>query len=158
MTDVRWLNESENRAWRGYAEMSSRLGAYLHRSLNRQTGLSLSDYEVLVRLSESPHHRLRAFELGMSLQWEKSRLSHHLTRMERRGLVARDTCESDGRGLFILLSPEGQKALEEAAPHHVNDVRARLIDLLTPAELETMALIAERVLAAIPGDDDLCSD
>ena len=154
MTD--WLNESEYRAWRGYAEMSARLNAYLHRSLSRKTGLSLSDYEVLVRLSESPHDRLRAYELGAGLQWEKSRLSHHLTRMERRGLLERESCESDGRGLFIVLTPAGRQAIEEAAPHHVTDVRQRMIDILTPQELATMATIAEKVIAGFPTDDDRC--
>ena len=158
MDAVRWLNEDENRAWRGYAEMSARLGAYLNRSLTRETGLSLSDYEVLVHLSESPHDRLRAYELGASLQWEKSRLSHHLTRMERRGLVSRQMCESDGRGLFIVLTPEGRKAIEEAAPHHVNDVRQMLIDHLTTEELEMVAAVAGRVISRLTDDEALCDD
>ena len=154
MTD--WLNESEYRAWRGYAEMSARLNAYLHRSLSRQTGLSLSDYEVLVRLSESPNDRLRAYELGAALQWEKSRLSHHLTRMERRGLLERESCETDGRGLFIVLTPVGRNAIEAAAPHHVTDVRQHMIDILTPQELATMASIAEKVIAGFSTDDEFC--
>lgn len=156
MSDVRWLDESESRAWRGYAEMSARLRAYLHRSLTTKVGLSLPDYEVLVHLSESPHGRLRAFELGSALQWEKSRLSHHLTRMERRKLVERQACESDGRGLFVVLSPEGRKAIEEAAPYHVRDVRQMLIDVLTPDQLATLAVIAEKVNAGFAVDDDLC--
>lgn len=156
-TQTRWLDEAESRAWRGYQEMSSRLTAHLNRSLAQKTGLSLSDYEVLVALSESPDDNLRAFELGSRLQWEKSRLSHHLTRMEKRGLVERMTCASDGRGLFILLTPHGRQAIEAAAPHHVADVRQLLIDQLTPAELETLAEVSTRVLDAFPSDDgDLC--
>jgi DNA-binding MarR family transcriptional regulator len=158
MNDVEWLNPVEERAWRGYTEMSARLNAHLHRSLARQTGLSLPDYEVLVHLSESPDDRLRAFELGAALQWEKSRLSHHLTRMERRGLVERQSCESDARGLFVVLTPEGRKAIEEGAPHHVSDVRSSLIDLLSTGQLETIAEISERVIAGLRDDAALCQD
>ncbi|MFP3914146.1 MAG: MarR family winged helix-turn-helix transcriptional regulator [Actinomycetota bacterium] len=156
MADTPWLDEAESRAWRGYEALSTQLSARLHRSLVRNTGLSLSDYAVLVHLSEAPTERLRAFELGSALQWEKSRLSHHLRRMENRGLVERRTCESDGRGLFVQLTPEGRKAIEEAAPQHVADVRSYLIDQLSSAQLASLAEIAEKVLAALPDDEDLC--
>lgn len=158
MNDVEWLNPVEERAWRGYTEMSARLGAHLHRSLTRQTGLSLPDYEVLVHLSESPDDRLRAFQLGAALQWEKSRLSHHLTRMERRGLIERQSCESDARGLFVVLTADGRQAIENAAPHHVNDVRSTLIDMLTTSELETIAEISEKVIAGLRHDEAPCQD
>lgn len=160
ITQTRWLDERENRAWRGYQEMTARLAAYLHRSLSRQTGLSLSDYEVLVVLSESPDDSLRAFELGAALQWEKSRLSHHLTRMERRGLVERRSCASDGRGMFVALTPAGRHTIESAAPRHVADVRDRMIDLLTPEELDTLAVISAKVIGAFSTDDTaaLCED
>lgn len=160
ITQTRWLNEQENRAWRAYLDMSKRLDAYLNRSLSRRTGLSLSDYEVMVALSEAPDDRLRAFELGAQLQWEKSRLSHHLTRMEKRGLVERQSCESDGRGLFVGLTAEGRTAIENAAPSHVADVREKMIDLLTPAELDTLTALAARVTDAFDRTDDaaLCED
>lgn len=156
MPETRWLDEAEARAWRGYQALTTRLGALLHRNLVRSTGLSLSDYAVLVHLSESPADRLRAYELGSALQWEKSRLSHHLRRMENRGLVERQTCASDGRGLFVALTPEGRRAIEEAAPLHVADVRSLLIDQLTPDQLDSLAEIAEKVLASLPTDDSLC--
>lgn len=156
MTDTRWLNETESRAWRGYQALNAQLNALLHRSLVRSTGLSLSDYAVLVHLSEAPEDRLRAYELGTALQWEKSRLSHHLRRMENRGLVERRTCESDGRGLFVALTAVGRESIESAAPLHVADVRAFLIDQLSPAQLESLAEITEKVLAGLPSDDGLC--
>ena len=108
------------------------LSALLQQRLSRHTGLSLSDYAVLVHLSESGTDRMRAYELGAALRWEKSRLSHHLRRMESRGLIERRTCTRDGRGLDVVLTPEGRKAIEEAAPFHVEDVRSLLIDQLTP--------------------------
>lgn len=153
-----WLNDSETRAWRGYQAMSSQLDALLHRNLLRSSGLSLSDYAVLVYLSESPQDRLRAYELGAALRWEKSRLSHHLRRMEKRGLVERRTCDSDGRGLWVALTPHGRRSIEEAAPRHVADVRALLVDQLTADQLESLAEITEKVLAGLPGDEDLCDD
>lgn len=156
MEESPWLNEEESRAWRGYEALSTQLSARLHKNLVRSTGLSLSDYAVLVHLSESPQDRLRAYELGTALQWEKSRLSHHLRRMENRGLIERRTCEEDGRGLFVALTPEGRASIEGAAPLHVADVRAFLIDQLTPAQLESLAEITEKVLAALPTDDSLC--
>ncbi|HLU30430.1 MAG TPA: MarR family transcriptional regulator [Acidimicrobiia bacterium] len=157
MTDTAWLDERESRAWRGFQAMADQLETALHRSLVRNTGLSLSDYAVLVYLSESPEDRLRAFELGAALRWEKSRLSHHLRRMETRGLVERRTCANDGRGLWVALTPEGRKAIEEAAPLHVADVRSLLIDQLTKEQQEALAVIAEKVLAAMPSDEDLCA-
>lgn len=156
MNEPRWLSEEESRAWRGYEALSTRLSALLHKSLVRNTGLSLSDYAVLVHLSESPEDRLRAYELGTALQWEKSRLSHHLRRMENRGLIERRTCEDDGRGLFVALTPQGRESIEGAAPLHVADVRAFLIDKLTPAQLESLAEITEKVLAGLPTDENLC--
>lgn len=158
MSEPGWLNTSESRAWRGYQQMSAQLEALLHRNLLRDTGLSLSDYAVLVHLSEAPDGVLRAFELGSALQWEKSRLSHHLRRMEKRGLVERQTCESDGRGLFVVLTSEGKDAIESAAPSHVADVRRYLIDVLTHDQLQTLAEISEKVIAGLPADQDVCAD
>lgn len=150
MADPRWLDEGESRAWRSYKRMSSQLDALLSRGIQRDAGMSLPDYEVLVLLSEAPEGRLRLFELGAALLWEKSRLSHHLRRMEARGLVERITCESDGRGLWAVLTPEGRAAIERAAPHHVRHVREFLIDHLDPADLDRLAEITEKVNAALP--------
>lgn len=156
MTETRWLDEVEDRAWRGYQAMTDQVETLLQRNLMRSTGLSLPDYAVLVHLSESPEDRLRAFELGAILRWEKSRLSHHLRRMEKRGLVERQTCETDGRGLYISLTTEGRRAIEEAAPLHVTDVRELLVDQLSREQLVALAEITEKVLAALPSADDIC--
>lgn len=153
-----WLNPEESRAWRALLQMNSRLEAHLHRRLMNQTGLSLSDYHVLAVLSEAPEDRLRAYELGATIQWEKSRLSHHLRRMEDRGLVERRTCETDGRGLWVGLTSEGREAIENAAPHHVADVRALVIDLLTPEQIRSLAEISEKIIAEFPSDGPACSD
>src|ERR1700761_9795716 len=102
-----WLGNDEQRAWRTYLRMSSLLAAALNRQLQQDCGLTLPKYEVLVQLSESPDRRLRPFQICDALNWEQSRLSHQLTRMERRGLVRRRECEADGRGAFIELTAAG---------------------------------------------------
>jgi DNA-binding MarR family transcriptional regulator len=153
-TEPRWLDEREARAWRGYTRMRIELEAALNRHLARRSGLSHADYAVLVELSEAPAGRLRAFQLGRALRWEKSRLSHHLKRMETRGLVCREDCAEDGRGSEVALTADGRVAIEAAAPAHVEDVRRLMIDHLTPQQLENLAATAESVLAALAAEED----
>lgn len=152
-SEPRWLDEREARAWRGYTRMRIELEAALSRRLARGPGLSHADYAVLVELSEAPEGRLRAFQLGRALRWEKSRLSHHLKRMEARGLVCREDCAEDGRGSEVLLTAAGRAAIEAAAPAHVDDVRSLMIDHLTPMQLDALAEIAEVVLAALAAEE-----
>ncbi len=129
--------------------MQSRLDARLGRQLLAESGLSMADFEVLVVLSDVPDGRRRAFELGRQLQWEKSRLSHHLTRMERRGLVVREGCPTDRRGAFIALTPAGRTALEDAAPGHVETVRRSLFDVLTADQVSSLGEICADLLAGL---------
>jgi DNA-binding MarR family transcriptional regulator len=152
----RWLDDREARAWRGFVRLQAEVLARTGRQLQRDSGLSEPDYAVLVNLSEAPDGRLRAFALGRVLQWEKSRLSHHLTRMELRGLVKRERCESDSRGAFVVLTDVGRTAIEAAAPLHVEHVRRVFVDALSPTQLDAMGDIAETVLARL--DDDPCPD
>ncbi len=146
MTEPRWLDEREARAWRGYQHMRWQLAGALSRRLAADSGLSDSDYGVLVCLSEDPGENVRVGELACSLQWEKSRLSHHLARMEKRGLLLRQGCPSDARGAFVALTPEGRAAIEAAAPAHVEAVRSHFIDLLSPEQLDCLGDIAELVV------------
>src|ERR1700678_847069 len=111
-----WLSDDEQRAWRPYLRMSSLLPAALNRRLQQDCGLTLPEYEVLVQLSEAPQRRLRPFQICEALNWEQSRLSHQLTRMERRGLVARRECAADGRGAFVTPPPAARRATLAAAP------------------------------------------
>ncbi len=134
------------RAWRGFARMQAQLLARLNRELLRNSGISASDYAVLVCLSEAPQGRMRPFELGAELRWEKSRLSHHIARMERRGLIERRECDTDARGLVVVITDQGRGAIEDAAPSHVADVRRNIIDLLSPEQLDTLGDISEIVL------------
>jgi DNA-binding MarR family transcriptional regulator len=129
-----WLSDDEQRAWRTYLRMSSLLPAALNRQLQQDCGLTLPEYEVLVALSENPRRRLRPFQICEALNWEQSRLSHQLTRMERRGLVSRHECEADGRGAFVELTAAGADAIGTAAPRHVATVRGLVFDQLSDTQ------------------------
>jgi DNA-binding MarR family transcriptional regulator len=146
---VDWLSPEELAAWRGLMRMQAQLGAYLNRDLSAQSELSLQDYGVLVVLSETETGLLRPFELGRELGWEKSRLSHHLGRMEARGLVQRQRCQTDQRGQLVAITERGRQVLVGAAPAHVAQVRRAFVDLLTPEQLKAVTAISEAVLGAL---------
>jgi DNA-binding MarR family transcriptional regulator len=146
MTAPNWLTEKQGRAWRAYRGMQAVLNAQLARDLGRDSGLSDPDYTVLSTLSEAPDHRWLLRDLATRMLWSRSRLSHHIARMELRGLVAREEDPDDGRGCVIVLTRQGLLTLERAAPHHVASVREHLFDLLTDAEIRTLTKIGERVI------------
>ncbi len=145
MTVAQWLDEPEQRAWRALMTMQDGLSEFLDRQLRAKFGLSNADYQVLAHLSEAPEGRLRSFELGHLLRWEKSRLSQHLGRMQNRGLVSRQRCLTDQRGAVIAITRQGRNLIKAAAPQHVADVRAVLIDHLSATELEMLATIGDKV-------------
>ena len=111
-----WLDDDEQKAWRSYLLMRKTLETHMARHLQREFGLSGSDFEILVNLSEAETGRMRAFELGEATQWEKSRMSHHLTRMEKRGLIRKEAC--DARYPEIAITDEGLAAIQACAPAH----------------------------------------
>jgi DNA-binding MarR family transcriptional regulator len=134
--------------------MQMRLQAALGRQLADESELSLADYAVLVSLTDQPDGRLRLFELGQEIGWEKSRLSHHVARMAGRGLVKKETCDSDRRGAFVVATKKGGKAIEAAAPGHVAEVRRLVIDRLSGDQLDAITTAAQTVLAALDTDTD----
>ncbi|MFD8557771.1 MarR family winged helix-turn-helix transcriptional regulator [Streptosporangium canum] len=152
MADPRWLDEREFRAWLGYRRMRLLLDAQIVRDLNRDSGLSDPDYDVLSALSSSNDRRWRLNQLAAHMLWSKSRLSRHISRMEERGLVTREECAADARGADIVLTDGGLRAIEAAAPDHVASVRRHLIDLLTPEQIETLGDIADTVLEHLADD------
>jgi DNA-binding MarR family transcriptional regulator len=147
----RWLTEEEQRAWRGLLRMTSQLNARMNRQLLQDYGVSLADYDVLVVLSEAPEGRLRVFEVADALAWEQSRVSHQLARMQRRGLIAREDCASDGRGALAVLTEAGRAAIERAAPAHVETVRQLVFDGLTHDQLTALTEVTTRVLDRLAG-------
>lgn len=154
---TRWLSEKESEAWRGLQLMQLQLTAALVRDL-APTGLSYLDYLVLAVLTERPDGRMRAFELARGLGWEKSRLSHHLTRMVERGLVERYKCSSDRRGAHVEVTDVGRKAIEAAAPGHVAAVRRRFIDRLTPEQIDMLREVSATVLAGLAEECDTADE
>lgn len=153
---VPWLDVEEARFWRTYLRMRRELDRGADRQLTSCSGLSIADYELLVPLSEAPAMRLRARDLGREVDWERSRLSHQIRRMEQRGLIERLDCPTDARGTIIALTPAGAEAIRSAAPAHVEWVRGHFIDLLTPDERTVLGRFAERVLARFAAEG--CSD
>jgi DNA-binding MarR family transcriptional regulator len=147
MNEPRWLTPQEARAWLGYRRMRALLDLQITRDLASESGLTAADYDVLSNLSESPEHMLRLGDLAARMLWSKSRLSHHVARMEQRGLVARRDCPSDGRGAVLTLTEDGWRATRTAAPPHVESVRRNFIDLLTDGQLRALGDLAETVVA-----------
>jgi DNA-binding MarR family transcriptional regulator len=141
----RWLSKDEQRAWRALLQMTAQLDAEVNRQL-QAGGLSKADYDVLVPLSEATDGKLRIFAVGQALRWEQSRLSHHLARMQKRGLVEREECRSDRRGAFVVLTDAGREAIEAAAPAHVATVRNLVFDGLNREQVRTLAEVGETVL------------
>lgn len=132
--------------------MHAQLTAELARRLAAESSLSYQDYEVLVALTDQPNSRLRGFELGEALGWEKSRVSHHLARMSERGLVKKVPCATDRRGSFVAATARGRREIESAAPGHVAAVRKLFVDQLTPAQLNAIAQASTDVLAPLTSD------
>ncbi|WP_371572464.1 MarR family winged helix-turn-helix transcriptional regulator [Streptomyces sp. NBC_01314] len=153
MTDTpRWLTESEQHAWRSFVRLQEKLLGRLAREVQAECGLSQADYGVLVRLTEVPEGRQRLLELAKAVEWEKSRMSHHINRMTKRGLVAREEYADDARVAFVVVTPAGREALAAAAPRHVERVRRLFIDPLSPAELAMFAQISNLILEGLEDD------
>ena len=141
-----WLGPAEQHTWRSFIRVHQKLSAALVRDLQAYSKLSGADFEILVALTDAPDGRQRFQELAKAVDWEQSRLSHQITRMIKRGLVAREECAEDGRGVFVVLTPAGRKVITAAAPHHVATVRRLVIDALSPDELATLGQISDRIL------------
>ncbi|MFJ4565329.1 MarR family winged helix-turn-helix transcriptional regulator [Streptomyces caelestis] len=146
---VRWLTPEEQHAWRSFVRLHEKLGGRLSRLLQKESKVSAADFAVLVHLTDVPEGRQRYQDLARALEWEKSRMSHHIARMAGRGLVVREDCPDDGRGAFVVITEAGRAAIEAAAPLHVEAVRELFLDHVTPAELRVLADISERVVSKL---------
>ena len=149
----RWLSAAEQHTWRTFLRMQAQLTARLGRDLQADSELSLADYDVLVHLTDLDGGRRRILELARELDWEKSRMSHHLARMAKRGLIAREECPADGRGAFIVITPEGRAAIEAAAPRHVATVRRLVFDNLSEDQVAVLAAVSEKILGRLDSPD-----
>ena len=152
-SDAPWLSDQEAHVWRGWLRLNAELSAMLAREMQDDAGLSMSDFAVLVHLTDNPEGRVRVTDLARLLLWERSRVSHHVTRMERRGLAERTECAEDGRGAFVAVTPAGRAAIEQAAPGHVRAVRRLLFDALSSEEVARLGTVVDKVLARL---DEAC--
>jgi DNA-binding MarR family transcriptional regulator len=139
------LSDTQQRAWRAFVESSWALHTRLEDDLRAQTGLSMSDYHVLVVLSEAPERRLRMGELAGRLVFSPSRCTYQIAGMVKRGLVARRSCPDDRRGQEAVLTDAGLAALRAAAPQHLATVRETFIDDLDDAEIAVITRVFERL-------------
>jgi DNA-binding MarR family transcriptional regulator len=129
------------------AELQRVLGAQLQAS-----GLSPGDYQVLLALREAEGTRLRSSELAATINWERSRLSHHLERMERRGLIQRDDCATDSRGAEVSLTASGTAAFRRASAPHLRAIKSHFADALTPAQLEALDDVLQSLQRHLHGE------
>jgi DNA-binding MarR family transcriptional regulator len=151
---TRWLDERQQHLWRSYLRSYQELYALLSALHLSESGMSAPDYAVLVPLSETSDGVVRARDLGNELGWQRGRLSHHLARMETRGMVVREECEEDARGLMIRITPQGRRAIEAAAPAHADAVQRLFFDQLSDREVDTLTAVFDRVLDKLPHDED----
>ena len=135
--DTPWLTTEEQALWRAHLEVGRLLSYAMERGL-QPFGLAINDYTILVELSEAPERRMRMTDLATATLQSKSRLSHQITRMEAAGLVAREGCPGDRRGLYAVLTSQGWDTMRRVAPHHVRSVREHFIDRLTPDQITSM--------------------
>jgi DNA-binding MarR family transcriptional regulator len=152
--NTQWLDEREAGVWRGFLEASQQLVAAMDRQLVRESQLSGAEFAVLVPLSEHADGVVRARDLGKSLGWDRSRLSHLLKRMEARGLLERKNCSSDARGLDVEITPDGRNAIEQAAPGHLEFVRTHFFDRLTRDEQDALASASRKIIATLKPECD----
>lgn len=139
MNEPRWLDQDQMRAWLAFVTAGPLLDRLLDQQLRRDAGLSHLQYLILVRLSAAPDGALRMTELADSLAATKSGLTYQVEQLEKAGLVCRRSCPHDTRGVLAVLTDDGRRRLEEAAPGHVAAVRELFIDVLTPEQLAVIA-------------------
>lgn len=159
---IRWLSQEQQHAWRAYIMGTQLLLDRLDRDLRAEFGISMTEYEILVRLSESPGRRMRMALLADALCHSRSRVTHTVARMEKAGLLDRSAAMDDGRGVEAVMTEEGYALLVEAAPGHVEGVRRNLVDIADPDDYDAMGRVmnqvSDRLLAGLPPAADIRND
>ena len=126
------MDARELTVWRDFVETGDHLRSLLAARLQSESDLSTGDYAVLLALVEADGQRLRSSDLADHIDWERSRLSHHLGRMESRGLITREKCLTDNRGAEIVLTPEGASSFRRASGPHLHAIQELFVEALTP--------------------------
>jgi DNA-binding MarR family transcriptional regulator len=144
--DLNGLDEADWTMWRGFVAMRRSLDRALEQRLQADAGISTADFDVLHALSRADGHRLRAGALADALGWEKSRISHQVSRMAARGLLERAECPTDARGTWVLLAAAGADALATATCGYVEVLQQTFFAPLSAADKRMLRGVAERVL------------
>jgi DNA-binding MarR family transcriptional regulator len=131
--------------WRAFIETSERLRSAIGSRLQADSGLSTGDYAVLLSLSEAVDHRVRSSELAAAVRWERSRLSHHLGRMEQRELIRRDECATDSRGAEVALTAAGAAAFRRASAPHLHAIQELFVGALTTDQLALLGSVTNAI-------------
>ncbi|MCW2828455.1 MAG: transcriptional regulator, MarR family [Marmoricola sp.] len=156
---MRWLDEDQQHAWRAYIMGTELLQHQLDRELREEHEISFSEYEILVRLSETENGRMRMASLADAMSHSRSRVTHTIARMEKADLVQRAAAQSDGRGVEAVMTDAGHRKLVEAAPTHVRGVRAHLVDVASSEDFAALGRIfndvSDRLLQGKPEDADI---
>lgn len=150
-----WLNEEQQAHWRAFLSVLALLPDEFSRDIQCSHGLTMSDYEILVRLSESPDRCMRMSDLAARTLASRSRLTHQIDRMARDGYVERRPCDDDRRGFLAVMTDAGWEKLVAAAPAHVESVREHLVDVLTPEEFSALGAISNKILQALNPENQL---
>lgn len=146
MTAPRWLSEEEDKLWRLILTATRKVEHHIDNVLQDGHNLTTSEFAVLVSLSDSPDKEVRLRDLSAALDWDRSRTSHQVTRMEKRGLVTKQKCAGDARGIIIELTEEGERRLREAAPSHVESVREIVFDSLDSSLVGPVAQFMQNIV------------
>lgn len=146
----RWLDEQQQEHWQAVVLLTRRIYSALSRDLQESSDLSGADFEVLVALTRYSEAKARSKDLVNELEWDRSRLSHQLKRMERRGYIHRQECLEDKRGFFVQVTDSGHQVLARAVPSHVETVRELIVDQLSSAQFASLGEIAKHLLVEKP--------
>lgn len=152
-SQTHWLNAQQQRSWRALVVGSTLLMDRLDADLRAEFSLSLTEYEILVRLSEQPDRKLRMAQVAESLAHSRSRVTHTVKRLEEAGFVERCTTPEDGRGVAAAMTDAGWEVLQKAAHLHVRGVREYLVDLADDADFEAMGRVMNAVADKLVGDN-----
>lgn len=157
---TRWLNDEEQALWRLMLAVTRKVDRVMDETLQLGSELSTPEFSVLVTLSEAEEHCLRLRDLCQLLEWDRSRTSHQITRMVRRGLVEKRKSAGDARGVIVALTPEGMQRLESAAPGHVEAVRRIAFDHMTTDQAAVLRDYLQQIMTVdnVPGTEGFCGN
>ncbi|BAU95558.1 MarR family transcriptional regulator [Corynebacterium suranareeae] len=146
MTTPRWLSTEEQQLWRMILSAVRKMERTLDETLVDDHNLTTSEYAVLVVLSEAGDQEMRLRDMCQELDWDRSRTSHQITRMDKKGLVSKVKCAGDARGVIVEITPEGERRLKDAVPAHVETVRSLIFDPMEEGHMEGLRSYLTAVL------------